>query len=387
MTFSELVDVDRCRYYTNRVPALTGKDRMKFLHHLWHHLRFVARRFVDDRCLMVAGSLTYTSLLALVPLFTVTIVLTSNIALTRDLILQVKTFALKNLVPDVGGRVVSEYMEQFSQNAAQLTVIGLLIIVATAVALMYTIDSAFNDIWRTRRHRAWWKRLAGYLGVLAVGPLLIGASLTLTSYFVHWSRQLDRVLPSLDDWVLRLVPFALTSLALALAYRVMPARHVPWRHALGGAVLAGLLFEIVKHLFVAYVMRVPTYSLVYGAFASVPIFLFWLFCCWMVVLAGAETAATFSYFGHGDMHATLRDSRTQSVGDANRLLDVLAGHAAWQGVMALRFKAPMPIDVAEDILHALTDAKLVESDRRGRYRLLAVREAISDRDLQRALLN
>ena len=334
---------------------------------------------------MVAGSLTYTSLLALVPLFTVTLVLTSHIAVIRNLIIEVKAFALKNLVPDVGGRVVSVYMEQFSQNAAQLTIIGLLIIVGTAVALMFTIDTAFNDIWRARRRHTWWKRLAGYLAVLAVGPLLIGASLTLTSYLVHWSRKLDRVLPSLDDWLLQLVPFALTTLALVFAYRVMPARHVPLRHAVAGGIFAGLLFEIVKHLFVVYIVRVPTYSVVYGAFASVPIFLFWLFCCWMVVLIGAETAATLSYFGHVEASAMLREPGAQARKDAIRLVDALAGGGREQSVAELRVRVPLPIDVIEDILHALSDAGVVEVDRRGRYRLARPRETIQDDDVQRAL--
>ena len=334
---------------------------------------------------MVAGSLTYTSLLALVPLFTVTLVLTSHIAVIHDLIFEVRAFALKNLVPDVGGRVVTVYMEQFAQNAAKLTIIGLLIIVGTAVALMFTIDTAFNDIWRTRRRRSWWKRLAGYLAVLAVGPMLIGASLTLTSYLVHWSRKLDRMLPSLDDWLPQLIPFALTTLALAIAYRVMPARHVPIRHALAGGLFAGLLFEIVKHLFVVYIMRVPTYSVVYGAFASVPIFLFWLFCCWMVVLIGAEMAATLSYFGHAGETSIPRDQWAQSRNDAIRLLDALAGSESERGLAALRVRAPMPIDVAEDILHALIDAKLVAVDKRGSYRLALPREAIQDGDVQRAL--
>lgn len=361
---------------------------MKFADQLLSYLRFAARRFVEDRCLMVAGSLTYTSLLALVPLFTVTLVLTSHIAVTRDLILEVKSFALNNLVPDVGGRVVTMYMEQFSQNAAKLTIIGLLIVLGTAVALMFTIDTAFNDIWRARRRRPWWKRLAAYLGLLAVGPLLIGASLTLTSYLVHWSRRLDRLLPSLDDWLLQLIPFALTTLALVIAYRVMPARHVPIRHAIAGGVFAGLLFEIVKHLFVVYIMRVPTYSVVYGAFASVPIFLVWLFCCWIVVLIGAETAATLSYFGHGNARATLRASGAHSLQDANRLLDALAdqGQEPGQGLGALRMRAPMPIDVAEDILHELTRAGLVEVDKRGRYRLARPRESIRDRDVQNSLM-
>ncbi len=360
---------------------------MKFLNQLWNYLRFVARRFVKDRCLMVAGSLTYTSLLALVPIFTVTLVLTSHITVIRDLILRVKAFALENLLPDVGGRVVTVYMEQFSQNAAKLTILGLIIIVGTAVALMFTIDTEFNYIWRTRRRRTWWKRLAAYLAVLAIGPLLIGASLTLTSYLVHWSRKLDRVLPSLDDWLLQLIPFTLSTLALAIAYRVMPARHVPIRHAVVGGVFAGLLFEAVKYLFVAYIMRVPTYSVVYGAFASVPIFLLWLFCCWMVVLIGAELTATLSYFGHVNAKSIQPDSSVQSCVDAGRLLDALAGSELDHGLAALRIQVPMPIDVAEDLLHALSDAGLVAMDKSDRYWLAIPRGSIRDNDVRRAILS
>ncbi len=367
----------------NRNERING---MKFFKQLGYYARFVAKRFVEDRCLMVAGSLTYTSLLALVPLFTVTLVLTSHIPFIRDFILAVKVFALKNLVPDVGGRLVTVYMEQFSQNAAKLTVIGLLIIIGTAVALMFTIDTAFNDIWRAKRRRSWWKRLTGYLAVLAIGPLMIGASLTLTSYMVHWSRKLDRVLPFLDDGLLKLAPFVLTTLALAIAYRVMPARHVPTRHALGGALVAALLFEIVKYLFVVFIVRVPMYSLVYGAFASVPIFLLWLFCCWMVALLGAEVAATLSHFRRVHTKPSDRNAKAQSSHDAIRILDTLARIESPQGFAALRFGAQMPIDVAEDILHALTDAKLVHIDRKGRYELARTRESIQDSEVESALL-
>ena len=359
---------------------------MKFLKRLWNFVRFVARRAVEDRCLMVAGSLTYTSLLALVPMFTVTLVLTSHIPIIRDLIVSVKVFALKSLVPDVGGRMVTVYMEQFSQNAAKLTVIGLLIIIATSVALMFTIDKAFNDIWRAKRRRSWWKRLAAYLAVLALGPMLIGASLTLTSYMVHWSRKLDGVLPFLDDGLLRLVPFVLATLALAIAYRVMPARHVPTRHALAGGLFAGLLFEIVKQLFVVYVMHVPTYSLVYGAFAVVPIFLLWLFCCWMVVLIGAEVAATLSHFRFTNAAPPARREIAQIRRDAVRILDVLSGGSAAQSLAALRLSAPMPIEVAEDILYAMADIGVVHIDRRGRYQLAKSRDAIHDSEIERALL-
>jgi membrane protein len=360
------------------LPALT------LIRQIVSYLRFVSRRFVEDRCLTVAGSLTYTTLLSLVPLFTVSIILTSQLPAIRSLIEQVRAFALKNLEPAVGGRMVTAYMEQFAENASKLTYIGLLIVVATAVALMFTIDGAFNDIWRTKRQRSWWKRLAVYIGVLVVGPLLIGASLSVTSYLIHLSRNLESSLPFLDDWLLNLAPFSLITTALFLAYRFIPSRHVPGRHALFGAILAGLTFEIVKHLFVIYIMRVPTYSMVYGTFAAVPIFLLWIFCCWMVVLLGAEVTATLSYFRH-DKSVAPFTVQSAPFAQAVQILDALAVAEAGLEFAPLRLRAPMPIDVAEDLLHDLTDAKIIQIDSRKNYRLILARDQISDEEVIRAL--
>ncbi len=374
------------RYYTS---GATRPLPMKFLIQLVHYLRFVARRAVEDRCLTVAGSLTYTSLLALVPMFTVTLTLATHIPATRDIIFQVRAFILKNLLPDVAGRVVSVYMEQFAQNAARLTAVGLVMIFVTVVALLFTIDRVFNDIWRSRRRRSLWKRFAGYLLLLTVGPILIGASLSVTSYLVHWTSRFDRVLPFLDDWLLKLVSFLLTALALIIAYRVIPNRYVPSRHALAGGFFAAFLFELTKYLFVAYVAKVPTYRLVYGAFASVPIFLVWLYCCWMVVLIGAEVTATFSYFRHIDAQRLDPLARLEA---AKRLLDALARATVGTDIAldfnALRVRVPMPIDQAEDILDSLIAANILGWERRGRksgFRLLQARESIDDASIQQAL--
>ncbi len=335
---------------------------------------------------MVAGSLTYTSLLALVPLFAVTIALTAHVPLVRDFILVIKAFIEKNLLPDVGTRMVSIYMEQFAQNAASLTVIGLLIILATAIALMFTIDGAFNDIWRTRRRRAWWRRFAAYLAVLTLGPLLIGASISLTSYVVHLTSGFDRVLPMLDDLLLKVASFGLTALALVIAYRSVPNRYVPTRHALIGGVVAALLFELVKHLFVAYIVRVPTYKLVYGAFASVPIFLLWLFCCWMVVLIGAEVAATLSYFGHPPALPSARAQHpSMRLREATLLVDALASSPVPITFNALRLRASIPIDTAEDVMHDLLEARIVSRTETGCFALASPRDAIGEQDLRNAM--
>jgi membrane protein len=331
---------------------------------IFEYLRFVVRRFVQDRCLMVAGSLTYTTLLALVPLLTVTVTLTAHVPAVRDLVLQLKTFITKNLLPEVAGRVITTYMEQFANNAAKLTLIGTIIVVVTAVALMFTIDGAFNEIWRTRRRRNWWARLLAYGLLLSVGPVLVGASLAITSYLVHWMQRFETVLPLLDDVLLRLVPFTLTTVVLVLAYRTIPCRLVPTRHAIAGGIFAALLFELTKHFFFSYVSNLSTYSLIYGTFASVPIFLGWLFCCWVVVLIGAEVTATFSYFRH--MDAQKADANSRFVA-AKRMVDALAARGSSGeppvDFAALRRLAPMPIDYAEDILdHLLAAEVIVEAE-------------------------
>lgn len=326
------------------------------------YLRFVARRLVEDRCLTVAGSLTYTTLLALVPIFTVTVTLTAHVPAVKQLVEQLRSFILKNLLPEVAGRVITVYMEQFAQNAARLTVIGLTIILATAIALMFTIDSAFNDIWRTRQQRSWWARLVAYTALISIGPLLIGASLTITSFVVHLVHKLERVLPLFDDILLRLIPFVMTTAALVLAYRIVPNRHVPMRHAIAGGLFAAAMFELTKYLFVVYLAKVPTYSLIYGAFAAVPIFLLWLFCCWMVVLVGAEVTATFSYFRHMDAQRADEEFRIERARRMVRALMPTDAEAAPQLPFAeLRLRVPMPIDLAEDTLAHLIRGGIVES--------------------------
>ncbi len=156
--------------------------------------------------------------------------------------------------------------------------------------------------------------------------------------------------------MLRLLPWVTTSILLYLAYRWIPNRYVPARHAIIGAVIAAVCFELMKWLFVIYVSKVPTYKLVYGAFASVPIFLVWLFLCWLVVLIGAEIAATLSYLRHPDAQA-LPTGLDQSM--ARIKAAMLATNEA-RSFAQLWAAAPMPIDMAEDALHALIERGLAD---------------------------
>lgn len=258
-------------------------------------IRFIVARFIQDRCADTAASLTFTTLLALVPMITIALTVFSAFPVFEDFSLQTKTFLLKNLLPENAG-AISQYMQQFSDSAARLTAVGIVFLTVTAMLMMLTIDQAFNVIWRVTQPRPLIKRLVMYWAVLTIAPLLIGASLSLTSWMVGLSMGHAKLVSSLGVAVLKTLPVVFTTLAFTLLFRVVPNRHVPWPHALIGALLAGVVFETMIRVFGYFIIHFTTYTLVYGAFASVPIFLMWIYSSWFTILFGAVIAASLSYW-------------------------------------------------------------------------------------------
>ena len=253
-------------------------------------LRMVCERFDEDRCLQVASSLTFTTLLAIVPVVTIALTVVSAFPVFSSLIENVRHFVVANLVPS-SVNAVTGYTARFSTNAAGLTAVGILFLGVTALMLMSTIEGAFNDIWRVTWQRRLLRRVSMYLMVLTVGPLMIGASLSLTSYLITLSLNLVSQGPGGHGLLFKMVPLTLTTAALSLLYLVVPNREVAGRDALVGGIFAGALFETMKQGFGFYVTHFPTDKLVYGAFALVPIFLLWVYLLWLIVLGGAVLVA------------------------------------------------------------------------------------------------
>jgi membrane protein len=251
----------------------------------------VARRFHDERILQTAGSLTYTSLLSLVPLLTVALAVASAFPVFEQVVGALQKFILLNMLPESPRvQTLMDQFNSFARNAGRLTAIGLVGFLVTAVMLMVTIDNALNRIFRVQRGRSTVQNIAMYWTVLTLGPLLIGGSLSLTSFAIVSSLGMLN-LDAVAEAAVKQVPFVLTWAALALLYGFVPARRVEPRHALFGALLAGVAFELAKRGFALYLTQVPTYALIYGAFATVPIFLLWLYLSWLVVLGGAVFTA------------------------------------------------------------------------------------------------
>ncbi len=320
-------------------------------------LRLIQLRFREDRCVQVAASLTYTTLLALVPIITIVLTVFSAFPVFADLITQLKVFILSNLVPASAGKVITVYMQQFSEKAARLTAVGILALAVTAVLLMLTIEHAFNVIWRVRRPRSLTYRILVYWAALTVGPLFIGGSLSLTSYLVSLSLGIVKGIPLIGLVTLKLVPVALTIIAFSLLYLVVPNRQVDRCHALIGGVAAGLAFELMKRVFTFYVTSVTNYTLVYGAFASFPIFLLWIYFSWLVVLLGAVIAAALPSWESGGWQQEMTAGRRfygavrilQALHDAQRTGEGLS-------LRQLRRKVPLGVEHIEDILDELSAA-------------------------------
>jgi membrane protein len=283
-------------------------------------LRLIATRFVRDRCAQTAASLTFTTLLSLVPMLTIALTVLSAFPVFDDFSAQIKIYLLNNLMPENAGIIITQYMQQFADSATRLTAVGIVFLAITALSMMMTIDHAFNVIWRVTRPRPLLKRLVAYWAVLTLGPLLIGASLSLTSWLIGLSMGHGRNISSFGIVVLKTLPILFAALAFTMLFRLVPNRHVPRIHALVGGLVAALAFESSNRIFGYYISHFPTYKLVYGAFASIPIFLMWIYLSWLTILFGAVIAASLSHWRTPAEHDPASAARLL---DALRILQIL----------------------------------------------------------------
>ncbi|HEU5283713.1 MAG TPA: YihY family inner membrane protein [Burkholderiales bacterium] len=316
--------------------------------------RLAWRRCSEERCLQIASSLTFTALLAIVPIVTVALTLISAFPVFRELLQHVERFLVRYMLPE-SAAVIAGYAEQFAENAARLTTVGIALVFVTAIIVLLTIDRAFNQIWRVPRPRSTVQRIFIYWALLTVGPLLIGASLSLTSWLVRQSLGVVKEMPLAEELMLDIVPILLTGIAFTLAYVTIPNRRVLVRDALTGGLLAAVLFEGMKRGFAFYVSQFPTYKLIYGAFASVPIFLLWIYLSWLVVLFGAVTAAVMPEWRE-------RATQVDPVPGAQFLDALQVLRVLWEAhrrgevvtVMRLHGVVKLPFDRIEGALHAMS---------------------------------
>nr|WP_198981756.1 YihY family inner membrane protein [Herbaspirillum sp. ASV7] len=254
-------------------------------------LRFAGRRLREDRLPQVAGSLTFTTILSLVPMLTIALALFTAFPLFSTFRASLEAYFVENLMPKGVANTILGYLNQFAAKSARISAVGGVLLILTSVLTMSTIESVFNQIWRVKKSRPLVQRVLVYWAIITLGPLLIGVSISVTSYLSTATGGAVRSLPWLGESFYTLVSLMFSTLAYTLLYSTVPNQTVDWRDALAGGVLAGIGLEIAKRLFAVYILKFPTYTMVYGTVAVLPIFLVWIYMMWMITLFGALLTA------------------------------------------------------------------------------------------------
>lgn len=248
-------------------------------------------RFREDQLGLTASSLTFTTVLALVPFLAVALAVFTAFPIFGKLQGVVQKWLVESLVPESISRQVLGYLTQFASKASGLGAAGFSILLGTALMLILTIDRTLNNIWRVRRLRPLGQRLMIYWAAITLGPLLLGGSLALTSYVMSASSGLVRTLPDGVALLVDSIQFFILAAGMAGLYHFVPNTTVKWQHAWVGGLFVAVCMELAKKVLAAYLTKVPTYSVVYGAFATLPILLVWIYVAWVIVLLGAVVTA------------------------------------------------------------------------------------------------
>ncbi|MFL6707594.1 MAG: YihY family inner membrane protein, partial [Massilia sp.] len=248
--------------------------------------RFAIRRLTEERLPQVAGSLTFTTVLALVPLLTIVLAIFTTFPVFATFRTSLETYFVQTLIPRGIANTITGNLTQFASKATRLSAVGAVALLVTSTAMMSMIERALNQIWGVKRRRPFTQRLVMYWALLTLGPILIGLSLTVTSQLFMATSEVVRAVPFLGALFYTLVSVSLSAGAYTLLYVTVPNRDVAWGDAIVGGVVAALAFEIAKRVFAIFIKQFPTYAIIYGALAALPLFLLWLYFSWMIALVG-----------------------------------------------------------------------------------------------------
>ena len=252
---------------------------------------FAHRRLREESLPQVAGSLTFTTVFALVPLLTIALAIFTTFPLFNTFRTSLEAYFVQSVMPKSISTTILNYLTLFASKATRLSAVGAVALIFTSIAMMNLIERVFNRIWRVRAERRWTKRILVYWAIITLGPLLIGVSLTLSGQVFMATSDLIGDVPVVGALIYTVLSLALTTATFTLLYVAVPNRDVDWYDAAWGGLVAGLAFEVAKRGFAIFITQFPTYSKIYGALAALPLFLLWVYVSWMITLFGALLVA------------------------------------------------------------------------------------------------
>ena len=278
--------------FSTAITRLNWRDTRDFL-------RFMVRRFDLPRLQQVAGNLTFVTLISLVPLLAIALAVFTQFPIFGSLRHSLDAYFTQAMFPKQFSSTILGYLTRFASKAAHMSIFGVIGLFISALAMVSIIEHTFNQVWRIRLRRSLPRRLAIYVIVAVLGPFVFGISLSLTTYLYIAAGGAIKNPTYAHSALLALLSVAWSTLAFTLLYVVVPNRTVHWREAIIGGLFAAISFEVAKRLFALLLVRFPTYSVIYGALAAVPIFLLWIYLSWLITLMGAALTAAIHFVWYG----------------------------------------------------------------------------------------
>jgi len=276
---------DKLSHYKQQVKSFMRQQPSWWMQYI--------NRCIDDQITVNAGYLAYVTLLSLIPLIAVGVAIFSAFPGFESTRMEIESFLFTNFVP-TSSDVIKEHISSFAGNANQMTAVGIGFLAAIALLLIRNVDATLNRIWRIKKKRPMMISFAVYWMVLSLGPVLLGASIGVTSYIVSLVSFADQGIPGFSGFLLKLVPYGFSMIGFLMLYTLVPNTPVSIRAAVPGALFAAILFELTKKGFALYISHFPSYEVIYGAVATIPILFVWVYLSWVVVLLGAEFTACIS---------------------------------------------------------------------------------------------
>ncbi|MET0186494.1 MAG: YihY family inner membrane protein [Achromobacter sp.] len=332
-------------------------------------LRFAGAQAEEQKLIQVAASLTFTTVLAIVPMLAVVLSLFTAFPVFQEFRLALEDFLTNSLMPPTVSENIMEYLNQFARQASRLTAIGGGFLLVTSILLIMTIDQTFNDIWHVTRQRPLPQRALVYWAIVTLGPVVAGGSLWATSYLARESLGLVRDVPGPLQLAISAVPVLLTGLGFAALFVLVPNRRVYWRDALAGGFGTAIVLEIMKSGFAYYVTRFPTYTVIYGAFATLPIFLLWIYLSWLAILLGATIAASLPLIrlGRWDVDRHPGAALIDGLGALRLLYDAQGTAAPDRGIDQLARDLRLHYDELNRVMETLESHNLVARTQDNRW--------------------
>lgn len=279
--------------YSNNSLSMTLNKAKTFARSSYNYIRYLINRINDDTVFRVAAALSYTSLIAIVPLIAIGLAIFSAFPVFHNVKEQLQDIVLQNVVPHIE-QEISQYFADFINATAQLTTIGVIGIALTAILLLSTIENSLNFIFKVHKSRNIKTKITLYWTVITLGPLLLGTAFSLRGYVYTLQKFMPEDIVHSQFYLSFLIPCVFTILALVLLYVLVPNKKVSVSHGFVGAIVAMLLFLVLRKFFGLLIYASSMYKTLYGALATIPVLLIWIYCSWIVVILGAVVTASIS---------------------------------------------------------------------------------------------